>query len=151
MKILNSVLMSAAITASSAGFAADKKDNPFGLVYGGAITENVKGQVNIHPVRYKLNGLDIAANVYTPANYDPSKKYPAVVVAHPKAVSRSRSQAYMPSAWLNRDISPLLPTPPIRVAVAVSPAVLINLQTVLKMCMAWRILLPNMPGWTAAV
>jgi fermentation-respiration switch protein FrsA (DUF1100 family) len=39
--------------------------------------------VNIHPVRSKLNGLDIAANVYTPANYDPSKKYPAVVVAHP--------------------------------------------------------------------
>ena len=83
MKILQTVLMSAAITTSSAGFAADKKENPFGLVYGGAITENVKGQVNIHPVTYKLNGLDIVANVYTPANYDPSKKYPAVVVAHP--------------------------------------------------------------------
>jgi hypothetical protein len=57
--------------------------NPFGLVYGDAITENVPGKVNIHPVHYKLNGIDIAANVYTPANYDPSKKYPAVVVAHP--------------------------------------------------------------------
>lgn len=32
---------------------------------------------------YKLNGIDISANVYTPANYDPSKKYPTVVVAHP--------------------------------------------------------------------
>ena len=32
---------------------------------------------------YKLNGLDISANVYTPANYDPKKSYPAVVVAHP--------------------------------------------------------------------
>lgn len=83
MKVLNSILMSAVITSSSAGFAADKKDNPFGLVYGGAITENIKGQVNIHPVTYKLNGLDIAANVYTPANYDPTKKYPTVVVAHP--------------------------------------------------------------------
>ena len=57
--------------------------NPFGLVYEDAITENVKGKVNIHPVTYKLNGIDIAANVYTPANYDPSKKYAAVVVAHP--------------------------------------------------------------------
>lgn len=83
MKILQTVLMSAAITTSGAGFAADKKENPFGLVYGNAITENVKGQVNIHPVTYKLNGLDIVANVYTPANYDPNKKYPAVVVAHP--------------------------------------------------------------------
>lgn len=83
MKILQTVLMSATITTSSAGFAADKKENPFGLVYRGAITENFKGQINIHPVHYKLNGLDIVANVYTPANYDPSKKYPAVVVAHP--------------------------------------------------------------------
>ena len=58
-------------------------DNPFGLVYRDAITENVPGKVNIHPVRYQLNGIDIAANLYTPANYDPSKNYPAVVVAHP--------------------------------------------------------------------
>lgn len=57
--------------------------NPFGLVYDGAITENIKGKVNIHPFTYKLNGIDIAANVYTPANYDASKKYAAIVVAHP--------------------------------------------------------------------
>jgi fermentation-respiration switch protein FrsA (DUF1100 family) len=30
-----------------------------------------------------LNGIDISANVYTPTNYDPAKKYPAVVVPHP--------------------------------------------------------------------
>lgn len=60
-----------------------RQQNPYTLVYEGAITENVKGKVNIHPVTYKLNGITIAANVYTPANYDASKKYPAVVVAHP--------------------------------------------------------------------
>jgi len=57
--------------------------NPFGLVYGNAITENVLGAVNIHSVTCKLNGITISANVYTPANYDPSNDYPAVVVAHP--------------------------------------------------------------------
>lgn len=78
-------LLCAAIMLFSAGgaMAADYTQNPFTLVYEGAITENVKGKVNIHQVTYKLNGIDIAANVYTPANYDESKKYPAVVVAHP--------------------------------------------------------------------
>lgn len=65
------------------GSAQTKSTNPFGLVYGGAITVNIPGKVNIHQVTYKLNGIDISANVYTPANYDPSKSYPAVVVAHP--------------------------------------------------------------------
>lgn len=63
--------------------AADYKLNPFTLTYDGAITENVQGEVNIHPVTYKLDGIDISANVYTPANYNPNSKYPAVVVAHP--------------------------------------------------------------------
>lgn len=58
-------------------------NNPFGLVYDGAITENGAGKVNIRPVHYQLKGIDIAANVYTPANYDESKKYPAIVIAHP--------------------------------------------------------------------
>lgn len=61
----------------------DYTKNPFGLVYAGAISENLPGHVNIHPVIYNLNGNQISANVYTPADYDASKKYAAIVVSHP--------------------------------------------------------------------
>lgn len=61
----------------------EQKQNPYTLVYDGAITENVKGKVNIHPVNYKIKEITIVANVYTPANFDTSKKYPTVVIAHP--------------------------------------------------------------------
>jgi fermentation-respiration switch protein FrsA (DUF1100 family) len=75
----------AAMTGLTAGevAAADYNQNPFTLTYDGAITRNEPGKVNIHSVTYRLNGLDIAANVYTPANYDPQQTYPAIVVAHP--------------------------------------------------------------------
>lgn len=82
-KSIKTFALCSAITLATSAGAAPYADNPFTLVYEGAITENVKGKVNIHPVTYKLRDITVAANVYTPANYSEKKSYPVVVVAHP--------------------------------------------------------------------
>lgn len=79
--LLTTLAVASALTFTDVANAAE--NNPFDLVYRGAIMENVKRNVNIHPVTYTLNSLKIAANVYTPTGYEATKKYPAIVVAHP--------------------------------------------------------------------
>lgn len=80
-----------AASAISFGTVLHAQDNPWGLVYEQAITENVPGKVNIHPVKYNLDGIEIAANVYTPADYNPNEKeYPAIIVAHPNGGTKEQ-------------------------------------------------------------
>lgn len=81
--VKTAALLLSANLLSAEVFSADYRQNPFTLTYEGAITENIKGKVNFHAVSYKLNNINIAANVYTPPNFDPSKQYPAIVIAHP--------------------------------------------------------------------
>ncbi len=76
--------------ARIAGPVLDYRQNPFGLVYEDAITQNVPGKVNIHPVTYRLRGLKIAANVYTPAGYHPNGTFPAITVAHPNGGTKEQ-------------------------------------------------------------
>jgi fermentation-respiration switch protein FrsA (DUF1100 family) len=83
-KAVKAMALAAMISAQAGEAGAeDYRKNPFTLTYAGAITKNESGKVNLRPVTYKLNGLDISANVYIPANYDSNKKYAAIVVAHP--------------------------------------------------------------------
>lgn len=80
-----------ATTALNFGTVLNAQDNQWGLVYKNAITENVPEQVNIHPVKYNLDGLEIAANVYTPADYNPlANKYPAIIIAHPNGGTKEQ-------------------------------------------------------------
>ena len=64
--------------------------NTMGLVYEDAINENLPGKVNIHRVNYTIEGIEVVANVYTPASYDPKGSYAAVVVAHPNGGSKDQ-------------------------------------------------------------
>ena len=57
-KLLYAALVGALMTTYSA-VAADFSKKPYGLVYDNAITENVVGKVNIHPVSYTVDGITL--------------------------------------------------------------------------------------------
>lgn len=93
----SALLMSLGLFAFGGGGASASEskrpnENPFGLVYQGALTENVTGKVNIRPVTYEVEGIEVAANLYLPADYDETsdKKYAAVTVAHPNGASKEQ-------------------------------------------------------------
>ncbi len=81
--IVKVMIVAMGMNFGNAALGQTNTSNPFGLVYKGAITQNKAQEVQIQPVEYDLNGIAIAANVYTPKGYDSTKKYPAIVIAHP--------------------------------------------------------------------
>lgn len=64
--------------------------NKLGLVYEQAIERNEPSKVNIHRVNYTIDGIQVVANVYTPAGYSAKGSYPAIVVAHPNGGSKDQ-------------------------------------------------------------
>lgn len=81
---LKTILLATALSLSvNAAVLAEQRQTSFYLVYEGARAENLSGEVNILTVNYMLNGIDIAAHVYIPANYSPLQSYPTMVIAHP--------------------------------------------------------------------
>lgn len=112
------------ITTGATLFAQNASVNPYGLVYQGAITKNEEGRVHIHPVSYKNKyGIDISANLYTPAGYDGNKRYPAIVVAHPNGGVKEQVAGLYAQRLANKDFLPLLPMRPIREQVEEHPAI----------------------------
>lgn len=83
IKKLKVVLVGLFLTTGLIAYAQEKLKNQFGLVYANAITKNTANQVQIHSVNYQLNGIKVAANIYTPKGYNKNNKYPALVIAHP--------------------------------------------------------------------
>lgn len=94
-KVLSALLVGGLLMIGAGGQmteAAVHNENPYGLVYGNAITKNEQGKVNIRPVEYQVDGIKVAANLYLPADYDEAstKTYAAVTVAHPNGGTKEQ-------------------------------------------------------------
>lgn len=46
--------------------------------------------MNIKPVTYEVGGIKVSANLYLPAGFEETKKYPAVTSAHPNGGSKDQ-------------------------------------------------------------
>ena len=112
------------------------QNNPFGLVYENALKENIEGRVNIHPVTYRLHDIEIAANVYVPAGYDPANKYAAIVVAHPNGGVKEQVAGLYAQRLAEKGYITLV----IRERAEVSRVMWTNRPIVLKTFTAWSII-----------
>jgi fermentation-respiration switch protein FrsA (DUF1100 family) len=139
----------AAMAGLTAGnvVAADYRSNPFTLAYEGAITRNVPGKVNIRAVTYKLNGLDIAANVYTPADFDPAGKHPAIVVAHPNGGVKEQVAGLYAQHLAEQGYVAIAADAAYQVRAAGSHAMSTSPRIASKTSMGWRTSLRALQGW----
>jgi len=139
-------------TATEDTRVLDYTQNPFRLVYEYAITENVPGKVNIHPVTYELRGLDIAASVYTPADYDRDGKFPAITVAHPNGgVKEQTAGVGTPNGWRSRATSRSRQTPHTRARARAHRAASTSPSSAPTTFTAWRISSRASPASTPTV
>lgn len=76
MSILKTSIISAAILCAMPAFAQSTPAATLTVAQGA-------NAVGSQKVTFNNGGVQMAGNLYLPAGYDRSKKYPAVVVAHP--------------------------------------------------------------------
>lgn len=69
------------MTATVIGAQAQEKLNPWGLVYDGALRENVAGEVQIRPVTYMVDGISVSASAAAVAT--PWARHRATSVSRP--------------------------------------------------------------------